>query len=494
MSLPTLALLVFIAALNANELADPACANDADRDGQSDCLDPDDDNDGLSDVEEAILGTNSLETDSDRDGLPDLLERSAMWPHAESAPWTGEVRRSDPTVPTLLVEVDFLVGFRPSAAVLTLTRRSFEALGLEVIFWVDEPSSTVPSSPLVDIVEMEQLLLTMDSASEHELLRYYVHVVFAEYGEGGDHGKTHFAEPNDPARGNHGNRPDPRYSGSLVWTQTVIDDFSASRASFEAIGVSQDMLIARSFVHEIGHLLGCAHEGSNNGGIDYSNVMIRNSRLGNPADAALHWEAQFEAGHPAFSQDTWEQMDLSFKASVEIGSSPILRRFDFGPSGGPIAPGYFEVTEGTAFDASLTFGFTPPLPTVGSSSGSDPSDSGHVDFVRGDPAETASTQFRVTNLGRQPVDLHFSLGATLDEAISVRCEVVHPGRVTSFRHGPIGPDGGSQETLPDLVVFPRVQGSALRFAPTEVTLECLDLPGLWDDAPIELLVVRKRET
>ena len=60
---------------------DPLNASDtpADSDGDSipDALDPDDDNDGLLDTEEAIAGTNPLLADSDGDGENDPTEIGA---------------------------------------------------------------------------------------------------------------------------------------------------------------------------------------------------------------------------------------------------------------------------------------------------------------------------------------------------------------------------------------------------------------------------------
>ena len=47
---------------------------DLDSDGLTDEIDDDDDNDGLTDVQEAVLGTNDKSTDSDSDGLNDALE------------------------------------------------------------------------------------------------------------------------------------------------------------------------------------------------------------------------------------------------------------------------------------------------------------------------------------------------------------------------------------------------------------------------------------
>jgi len=45
-----------------------------DGDGQGDVCDPDDDNDGLSDAEEAVIGTDPLQTDTDGDGISDYDE------------------------------------------------------------------------------------------------------------------------------------------------------------------------------------------------------------------------------------------------------------------------------------------------------------------------------------------------------------------------------------------------------------------------------------
>lgn len=55
---------------------------DTDLDGLPDITDPDDDNDGLTDVEEATLGTNPLNPDTDGDGINDGEDSSPLIPTA----------------------------------------------------------------------------------------------------------------------------------------------------------------------------------------------------------------------------------------------------------------------------------------------------------------------------------------------------------------------------------------------------------------------------
>ena len=53
---------------------DSAAETDTDGDGLPDSIDPDDDNDGLTDEEEGGLGTNPLDPDTDHDGQSDYVE------------------------------------------------------------------------------------------------------------------------------------------------------------------------------------------------------------------------------------------------------------------------------------------------------------------------------------------------------------------------------------------------------------------------------------
>ncbi|MFO0558099.1 MAG: hypothetical protein U0269_29960 [Polyangiales bacterium] len=75
--------------------------NDCDADGRSNARDLDSDNDGLSDAEERMAGTNSCSEDSDGDMVPDLTERVAGSNPADrnSQPPTGSLYVTLPYFP-----------------------------------------------------------------------------------------------------------------------------------------------------------------------------------------------------------------------------------------------------------------------------------------------------------------------------------------------------------------------------------------------------------
>ncbi len=160
----------------------------------------------------------------------------------------------------------------------------------------------------------------------------------------------------------------------------------------------------------------------------------------------------------------------------------------------PIRPDYRQVTETRTFDESLGYGWESPVPTVSSTSGSDPSDERFADYVAGDPSETAATRFRVSALGTGPVDVFFRLGAQVTSPITVRCELRHPEQGVAFQSGTIDsmtafvatPSNGRR-------AFPVVEStSSLGHGRGDLVLECLN-DNSYGDAPIEIVNFTKRE-
>ena len=458
------------------------------------------DGDGLTDGEEATLGTDPMDPDSDRDGIEDGVEVDVDRPYNLDGTTTTAVTRTDPTTPTVLVELDYAGGFRPNAIVFQTAENAFAHAGMDIRFMIDD-GSPIPATALPigtapwTTSDLEQLLVSSDDQAQ-DTDAAYLHVIVVPGDNTTRHGTTHHAASNNPSEGNHGTDPDPRYAGSFVFIDTISNDYSAFATAFSNVGITEDQLIAKTLIHEIGHALGCTEEGSG-GGIDAFNVMALSSQLGNPSSNIDPWRDNLNGldavGYPTFSEGSLAQMDLTMKLSVDTGGSPARRFFDMGTLTSPIRPDYRQVTEATAFDESLGYGWESPIPTVSSTSGSNPSDERFVDYVAGDPNETAPTHFRVSALGTGPVDVFFRLGAQLSSPITVRCELRHPQQGVAFQSGTIDsatpfvatPSNGRR-------AFPVVEStSSLGHGRGDLVLECLN-DDVHDDAPIEIVNFTKR--
>jgi hypothetical protein len=175
-------------------------------------------------------------------------------------------------------------------------------------------------------------LLSSDDPDQ-DIHAAYLHVVVVPDDNTTRHGTTHHAAPNNPAEGNHGSDPDPRYAGSFVFIDTISNDYNGFSATFSNAGITAEQLIAKTLIHEIGHALGCTEEGSS-GGIDTFNVMAQSSQLGNPNSNVDPWRDNMHGldavGYPTFSERSLAQVDLTMKLSVETGGSPTRRFFDMG--------------------------------------------------------------------------------------------------------------------------------------------------------------------
>jgi hypothetical protein len=134
------------------------------------------------------------------------------------------------------------------------------------------------------------------------------------------------------------------------------------------------------------------------------------------------------------------------------------------------------------------------VPTVSSTSGSDPSDERFADYVAGDPSETAATRFRVSALGTGPMDVFFRLGAQVSSPITVRCELRHPEQGVAFQSGTIDSMMAFVATSSNgRRAFPVVEStSSLGHGRGDLVLECLN-DNSYGDAPIEIVNFTKRE-
>jgi hypothetical protein len=471
------------------------CGSEAGMSGSGDT-----DGDGLTDREEASVGTDPHDVDSDRDGIEDGVEVDLDRSYNVDGTTTTAVTRTDPTTPTVLVELDYVSGFRPDAPVFQMTESAFAHAGMEIRFMIDDtspiPTTTLPigTSPWTS-AELEQVLLNSDDLAA-DIHAAYLHVVVAPDDNTTRHGTTHHAASNNPSEGNHGSDPDPRYAGSFVFIDTISNDYTAYATTFSNVGIGKDHLIAKTLIHEIGHALGCTEEGSS-GGIDTFNVMTLSSQLGNPSSNVDPWRDNMFGldgiGYPTFSRGSLDQMDLAMKLSVETGGSPARRFFDMGTSTSPIRPDYRQVTEATAFDESVGYGWESPPPTVSSTLGSDPSDERFSDYVAGDPSEMVPTRFRVSALGTGPVNVFFRLGAQVSSPSNVRCELRHPQFGVTFQSGTIDSTMPFVETPSSgWRAFPVMDStSALGYGRGDLVLECLN-DSAYDDAPIEIVRFTKR--
>jgi hypothetical protein len=217
------------------------------------------DGDGLTDGEETTLGTDPLDADSDRDGIEDGVEVDLDRPYNLDGTTTTAVTRTDPTTPTVLIELDYVSGCRPNAGVFLMAENAFAHVGIEIRFMIDDGSPIATAALPVGTApwttaDLEQLLLNTDD-QDQDIHAAYLHVIVVPDDNTTRHGTTHHAASNNPSEGNHGSDPDPRYAGSFVFIDTIANDYSAFAAVFSNVGIAEDQLIAKTLIHEIGQSL-----------------------------------------------------------------------------------------------------------------------------------------------------------------------------------------------------------------------------------------------
>jgi hypothetical protein len=355
-------------------------------------------------------------------------------------------------------------------------------VGIEVVLDVDAGGALTRLSPLTASADMESVA----SGSKGEGASH-VHVVMADRGSGTGHGTSHYASPND---GTFGDRPGAEYSAAFVFAGQIEADHQQYATSFfTPWGISVDHLIARTLIHEIGHLIGCTHESSDPGNVMAQNSLVgavNNGTMSRWQDAAL---GKGHVGYPTFLEGSIDQIDLTLKASADMGTSPSQRAFDMGPSASATGAGTFAVAETTAFDVERGFGWVDALPTEASTTGSNTNDDRFADYVAGDPTVEADTVFRIEGLGSHRVRVNVRVGKTGGADRAVRCEIRHPTQGTGWFSTTLTSSNTFRQYWynPVFPVSPEVTGA---FGRSYLEVRCLD-DATRDDAPIEYLRIEK---
>jgi len=254
------------------------------------------------------------------------------WDYPDDPDWDGlktdwELQYGfDPYRPDLLIELDCFQGYQPSAAVLSEIFQAFQAAGIRVTFLPDQTDLSPDLLPVPPTMADYHRLLNQ---TRHPSLSPAIHVIFAKYGEINTLGEVIMEEETD-------SKP-LENTGGLIFVQSTIDYRRKRISQQPGFGrFSEDDLIAKVAIHEIGHMLGAPHEGTSAKyrQINPYNVMIPGfaeesmTGLGNSDP-----ELGATGDGPRFSLEALAQFNLTEKLSA---NSRWLDLGDFTDTGGPI--------------------------------------------------------------------------------------------------------------------------------------------------------------
>ena len=390
------------------------------------------DNDGLTDSEEADYGTEADDDDTDDDGMDDYWEvNNDLDPldpaDAEEDPdkdglsnlveyqrkritvnGVNRWQTTDPQKKTLLLEIDYMENHGPSQTVLDEIVESFDAANIDLYYFIDD---LIPAVNHITENAAQNTLENRDTFTE------YIHVIFGQKADDNAYGTTYFVQPNI---GNQGNVPDVDRSGIFIFKAEIEACYDAYPKLQEVDReITKDLMIAKTFIHELGNALGCKDESSENGENAYNCMCALAMLFGYPTTDAIadKWEQCIigttggqnpnndpslgaTGGGPRFSEASIAQMDLTYKVSDEIGNNPFSRSHDMGTDISDVWGTYFQVTQlgASYYSGSTKYGWTTPAIGFlsGSTNGAGTNDL-RYDIVEGRATDTV--RFKIGGMG-----------------------------------------------------------------------------------------------